>query len=58
MKTFLTTLIMSFLAVNLLQAQVMEKQARKYAETITDDDLTRHLTLLASDSLEGRETGR
>jgi hypothetical protein len=49
---------MSFLAVNLLQAQVMEKQARKYAETITDDDLTRHLTLLASDSLEGRETGK
>ncbi|SMG43205.1 Zn-dependent amino-or carboxypeptidase, M28 family [Marivirga sericea] len=58
MKTFFSTLFMSFLAVSLLSAQVMEKQARKYASTITDDDLTRHLTLLASDSLEGRETGK
>ncbi|MGM0579467.1 MAG: M28 family peptidase [Bacteroidota bacterium] len=58
MKTFFSTLFMSLLAVSLLSAQVMEKQARKYAKTITDDDLTRHLTLLASDSLEGRETGR
>jgi hypothetical protein len=58
MKTFFSTLIMSFMTVSLLSAQVMEKQARKYAKTITDDDLTRHLTLLASDSLEGRETGK
>jgi hypothetical protein len=58
MKTFFSTLAMSLLAVSLLSAQVMEKQARKYAKTITDDDLTRHLTLLASDSLEGRETGK
>lgn len=57
MKTFFSTLLMSFMAVSLLSAQVMEKQARKYAKTITDDDLTRHLTFLASDSLEGRETG-
>jgi hypothetical protein len=48
---------MSLLAASLLSAQVMEKQARKYAKTITDDDLTRHLSILASDSLEGRETG-
>ena len=46
------------MAVTLLPAQVMEKQARKYAKTITDDDLTRHITLLSSDSLEGRETGK
>lgn len=58
MKTFFSTLLMSILAVTMLSAQVMEKQARKYAKTITDDDLTRHLTLLASDSLEGRETGK
>ena len=30
----------------------------KYAETITVFDLERHLTILASDSLEGRETGK
>ncbi|WKV13566.1 M28 family peptidase [Marivirga harenae] len=58
MKTFFSTLTMSLLAVTLLSAQVMEKQAKKYAKTITDEDLTRHLTLLASDSLEGRETGK
>ena len=29
----------------------------KYAETITQEDLRKHLTILASDSLEGRETG-
>ena len=58
MKTFFSALIMSFLAVSLLKAQVMEKQAREYAETITHEDLTEHLTLLASDSLEGRETGK
>ena len=58
MKTFFSTLIMSFLAISLLSAQIMEKQARKYAKTITHDDLTEHLTILASDSLEGRETGK
>ncbi len=30
----------------------------KYAETINIEDLKRHLTILASDSLEGRETGK
>lgn len=58
MKTFFSTLVMSFLTISLLSAQVMEKQARKYAKTITHADLTEHLTLLASDSLEGRETGK
>lgn len=58
MKTFFSTLVMSFLTISLLSAQVMEKQARKYAKTITHEDLTEHLTLLASDSLEGRETGK
>ena len=29
----------------------------KYAETITSDDLEEHLNILASDALEGRETG-
>ena len=30
----------------------------KYAETIKVEDLKKHLTILASDSLEGRETGQ
>lgn len=31
--------------------------ALKYARTITEEDLRRHLTVLASDEFEGRETG-
>lgn len=58
MKTFFTSLFMSLLAISLATGQVMEKQARKYAKTITTADLTRHLTILASDSLEGRDTGK
>ncbi|MEP0367831.1 MAG: M28 family peptidase [Cyclobacteriaceae bacterium] len=34
-----------------------DKKAIKYAETITQKDLKTHLSILASDSLEGRETG-
>ena len=30
----------------------------KYAETITIEELKRHINILASDSLEGRETGK
>jgi hypothetical protein len=32
--------------------------AEKYANTITADDLKRHLTIIASDEFEGRETGK
>jgi hypothetical protein len=31
--------------------------AEKYANTITSEDLSKHLHILASDSMEGRETG-
>jgi Zn-dependent M28 family amino/carboxypeptidase len=31
--------------------------ARKYAETISQEDLKKNLTILASDAMEGRETG-
>lgn len=35
-----------------------DKKAIKYANTITSDDLEKHLTILASDEYEGRETGK
>ena len=35
-----------------------DKMALKYAETITADDLKSHLSVLASDEYEGRETGK
>lgn len=34
-----------------------DKQAVKYAKTIKADDLKKHLTVIASDEYEGRETG-
>lgn len=40
-----------------VQAQEQDPVQVKYAETITVDDLKGHLTILASDALEGRETG-
>jgi hypothetical protein len=39
------------------QAPVEADWARTYAETITQADLRQHLTILASDAYEGRETG-
>ncbi|WP_436514495.1 M28 family peptidase [Ekhidna sp. To15] len=35
-----------------------DKTAMKYAKTITADDLKAHLSILASDEYEGRETGK
>lgn len=51
----LATLLIS----SMLFAQQVEKSkiAIKYAETITVDDLRDNLNILASDALEGRETG-
>lgn len=43
--------LMSFQSVG------QDKKALKYAKTITTEDLRAHLSVLASDSLEGRETG-
>lgn len=40
-----------------LSASAQDKKAMKYAKTITTADLTQYLSVLASDSLEGRETG-
>jgi len=39
------------------QVAAQDAQAVKYASTITVADLERHLTYLASDELEGRDTG-
>jgi hypothetical protein len=41
---------------NYVQAQ--DPNALKYAETITAEDLKKHLSVLASDEFEGRETGK
>lgn len=51
----LLTLLGLCLAVTII---AQDKQAMKYAKSITDDDLKAHLSILASDEYEGRETGK
>mgnify|MGYP005641908219 FL=1 len=42
----------------LLPTLLFSQENVKYSETINISDLEKHLTILASDSLEGRETGK
>ena len=51
-----TTVFVLLLAL-VFSATSQDKKALKYAKTITEKDLESRLAVLASDSLEGRETG-
>ncbi|MGY8987233.1 MAG: M28 family metallopeptidase [Flavobacteriales bacterium] len=42
----------------LIPSVLFAQENIKFSETITTEDLEKHLTVLASDSLEGRETGK
>ena len=53
MKKNLFGFLLLLFTTNLVWAQKLEK---KYAETITQEDLRKHLTIIASDDMEGRET--
>lgn len=52
-------LLMSLMVIVILAFQLngQDKKAIKFAKTITENDLESYLSVLASDSLEGRETG-
>lgn len=52
----LVVLVSLFLSISSI-AQTKDETAMKYAETITIEDMKEDLTILASDALEGRETG-
>lgn len=39
-------------------AQEYNKHAEEYSKTITAEDLKKHLSIIASDKFEGRETGK
>ena len=52
MKKTLTLLILS------VSTMLISQENIKYSETITSKDLYKHISVLASDSLEGRETGK
>ena len=53
MKHFINFIIFLFF----ISTSYAQKGSEKYAQTITAEDLRSHLTYLASDELEGRETG-
>lgn len=55
-KTFLTLLPAALLSC--AQAQKMDALQQKYASYISVEDAKKHLTILASDAFEGRETGK
>ncbi len=55
MKKILLTL---FIASTSLGSYAQNEDAIKYAGTINKEDLYGHLSILASDALEGRETGK
>jgi hypothetical protein len=56
MKTRILCAMMAIVFL-VLDSQAQDATALKYAGTITAEDLERHLTYLASDELEGRDTG-
>ena len=52
MKKILILLVLTF------STKLISQENIKYSETITSKDLYKHISVLASDSLEGRETGK
>jgi hypothetical protein len=52
-KNYLLVLLVLCFPFGILAQDLSEK----YAETITEADLKKHLTIIASDEMEGRETG-
>lgn len=54
-KRFLLT--GSFVLFLIISALAQDVNSLKYANTITENDLEKHLTILASDEMEGRDTG-
>jgi hypothetical protein len=50
--------ILILVLISLRSGAQPNPDAQKYAELITRDDLKDHLTIIASDALEGRETGK
>ena len=55
MKKILSIIIISIITINFNFSQL--SKAEKFAKTITEKDLKKHLTIYASDEFEGRDTG-
>lgn len=53
-----TLFILILMLAAIFSSGAQSKIAKKYAKTITTEDLYTHVSILAADSLEGRETGK
>jgi len=58
MRVDVARLVAALLIIPAINVYSQDPVAEKYAQTITADDLSYDLHVLASDSLEGRETGK
>ncbi len=56
-KIYFTLYFALFSLLTVRGQQTSEAKAREYALTITADDLSKHLHIIASDSMQGRDTG-
>src|SRR5688500_517437 len=54
LKNVITLLLVSFF----WNAMAQDQGARQYGDQISEESLRENLTILASDALEGRETGK
>lgn len=58
MRIYLLILLLNFLGSSLVaQSPIIDTLAAHYAQTITSEELREHLQIIASDDMEGRETG-
>jgi hypothetical protein len=57
MKQFALLCLISVLLAAVNAQNIIQDPGEKYAATITPDELKKHLTIFASDSYQGRETG-
>lgn len=58
MKSICIAILLCLTISQTIFAQNKEESREKYAQTITKEDLSKHLHILASDKYEGRETGK
>lgn len=56
MRNF-TLILLACLVSAIAWSQKKDETAIKYANTVTKEDLKKHLTVIAADDMEGRDTG-
>lgn len=54
---YITTILLAGLISTVAWSQKKDNAAIKYANTLTKEDLKKHLVIVASDEMGGRDTG-